>query len=130
MSHPARPWLLLGALNGLLTVALGAFGAHVLKTRVIPDLLAVYQTGIHYHGIHALALLAVGLLALYRPCRALTIAGISFTLGILLFSGSLYLLAITGVRGLGAVTPIGGIAFVGGWATLAFAGWSITRRDS
>jgi uncharacterized membrane protein YgdD (TMEM256/DUF423 family) len=120
-----RLWLLLGALNGFLSVAAGAFGAHALKARLGPDLLAVFETGARYHMYHALALLAVGLLAAVRPAGVpaglLNGAGWAFLVGILLFSGSLYALALTGVRGLGAITPLGGLGFLAGWVLLALA---------
>ncbi|MBF5043846.1 DUF423 domain-containing protein [Aggregicoccus sp. 17bor-14] len=120
-----RLWLLLGALNGFLSVAAGAFGAHALKARLGADLLAVFETGARYHMYHALALLAVGLLAAVRPAGVppglLDGAGWAFLVGILLFSGSLYALALTGVRGLGAITPLGGLGFLAGWVLLALA---------
>lgn len=114
-------WLPLGAIYGLLGVALGAFGAHALKARLAGDALAVWHTAVQYHFWHALALLAVGLLALQRPSTALNVAGAAFALGVLLFSGSLYALALTGVRGLGAVTPIGGVLLLVGWGALVWA---------
>lgn len=116
-----RIWLALGAVNALLAVAAGAFGAHGLKARLGPDLLAIFETGARYHMYHALGLLAVGLLALHRPSGALGAAGWSLLAGIVIFSGSLYALALTGARGLGAITPIGGVAFLVGWALLAVA---------
>ncbi|GAB6042755.1 hypothetical protein JCM17961_34320 [Endothiovibrio diazotrophicus] len=83
--------------------------------------LAWWQTAVHYHGLHALALLAVGLLALHAPpSRALRLAGWTFTVGIVLFCGSLYVMALTGLRGLGAITPIGGVAFLIAWGSLAY----------
>jgi len=120
----ARLWLTLGALYGLLTVSLGAFGAHGLRGRVADDLLATWGTGANYLGMHALALLACGLLALHVPgSRLVHWAGWAFTLGGLLFSGSLFALALSGVRGLGAVTPFGGILLITGWALLAVGIW-------
>ncbi len=115
----SKLWLALGASYGFLAVALGAFGAHALKARLTPDLLAVWKTGVEYHFYHALALLAVGLLARQlQPSGALTAAGVCFALGVLVFSGSLYALALSGVRVLGAVTPFGGLLFLVGWACL------------
>ena len=118
-------WLFVGALNGFLSVAAGAFGAHALKARLGPDLLTVFETGARYHMYHALALVAVGLLSALRPGSAglglLNGAGWAFLVGILLFSGSLYALALTGVRGLGAITPLGGLGFLTGWVLLALA---------
>lgn len=120
MNSTAKWFLVIGALNGALVVALGAFGAHALKARLAPELLAVYQTGIQYHMLHALGLLGVGLLALHLPDSALLKwSGWLMLAGIVLFSGSLYLLAMTGLRWLGAVTPIGGMAFIVAWCALA-----------
>jgi uncharacterized membrane protein YgdD (TMEM256/DUF423 family) len=113
-----------GAIGGFLGVALGAFGAHALRDRITPDLLAVYQTGVQYHLVHALALLFVGLLADRLPTAAARMARVSgtlFAVGVLLFSGSLYALALTGVRKLGIVTPFGGVCFLTGWALLVVA---------
>jgi uncharacterized membrane protein YgdD (TMEM256/DUF423 family) len=105
-------------------VGVGAFGAHALKARLAPDLMAIYQTAVQYHFWHALGLLAVGVLLLQKPeSGALAAAAWLFVIGLLLFSGSLYALALTGIRGLGAVTPIGGIAFLAAWAALACAAW-------
>ena len=105
-------------------VALGAFGAHALRTKLAPDLMAVYQTAVQYHFWHALGLLAVGILLLHKPdSGALAAAAWLLVAGLLLFCGSLYVLALTGIRGWGAVTPIGGAAFLGAWAALAWAAW-------
>jgi uncharacterized membrane protein YgdD (TMEM256/DUF423 family) len=104
-------------------VALGAFGAHALKSRLTPDLLATFEVGVRYQLIHALALLAVGWAGTQWPGTVLKLGGWLFVAGIALFSGSLYLLALTGLRGLGAVTPIGGVALLGGWLCLAWAAW-------
>jgi len=123
----ARRFLVLAALSGLLLVMLGAFGAHALETRLPADHLVWWQKAVTYQGLHTLALLAVGLLALPHPSRALNVAGWLFLAGILLFSGSLYALALTGVRGLGAVTPFGGTAFIAGWLSLALAAWRLPR---
>lgn len=122
-----RTFMLLAAFFGFTAVALGAFAAHGLKHQLSPDLLAVFQTGVHYQMVHALALLAVVLFALHAPGRALSVAGGLFVLGILLFSGSLYALALSGIRGLGAITPIGGVAFLGGWISLGVAAWGVAR---
>lgn len=110
--------LMLGAAYGFVGVAFGAFGAHALRSRLTPDQLAVWRTGVEYQFWHALALLAVSLLALSRPGPLLNAAGWSFAIGVLLFSGSLYLLTLSGVRVLGAVTPFGGLLFLVGWALL------------
>src|SRR4051812_32134486 len=111
----ARTLLLAAATLGFLGVELGAFGAHALRQRLAPELLAVYQTGVLYHLVHAVALLGVAILAKMRPDAMLTAAGWLFVAGIMIFSGSLYALAITGVRVLGAITPLGGLAFLAGW---------------
>lgn len=114
-------WLATGALFAAVGVTMGAFGAHALKSRVSPDLLVIFETGVRYHLVHALALLAVAWAADRWPGRWVTISGWSFSIGILVFSGSLYLLSLTGARWLGAVTPIGGLAFLLGWIALAVA---------
>jgi uncharacterized membrane protein YgdD (TMEM256/DUF423 family) len=107
------------ALAGLLGVGLGAFGAHALQARLTPELLAVFETGVRYQMYHAFALLAVAWGWARWPTRTFTISGWLFIAGIVLFSGSLYALALTGNKGLGAVTPVGGLAFLGGWLCLA-----------
>lgn len=112
-----------GAVLGAIGVAAGAFGAHALRTRVGPDMLAVFETGVRYHLMHVLALLAVGWAAFRWPSPAITASGWLFVAGILLFSGSLYALALTGIRALGLVTPVGGLAFILGWIALAWAAW-------
>lgn len=120
-----RPFLLLAALFGLTGVALGAFAAHGLRSRLGADYLAVFQTGVQYQMIHALALFGVALLALHRPGRLVTAAGALFVLGILLFSGSLYLLTLSGIGMLGIITPFGGTAFLLGWLCLGLAAWRL-----
>ena len=121
----ARLALVLASLLAFLAVSLGAFGAHVLKTRMAPDMQSVWQTAVLYHGWHALALLGVGLLILHFPDRAgLAWAGWLFVTGMALFSGSLYALALTGVKNFGALTPIGGIALLCGWLVVA---WTVAR---
>ncbi len=102
-------------------VAAGAFGAHALRTRLAPDLLAVFETGARYQMYHALGLVAVAWVVARWPGGAAVAAGWLFVAGTVLFSGSLYALALTGVRALGAITPIGGVAFLAGWAALAYA---------
>jgi uncharacterized membrane protein YgdD (TMEM256/DUF423 family) len=117
--------LTLAALLLCIAVGQGAFGAHALKSRLGPDALAVWQTAVQYHAWHALGLLAAGTLMLHWPDRAgLAWAGWLFVAGIVLFSGSLYALVLTGVRSFGAVTPVGGIAFIAGWLALA---WTAAR---
>jgi uncharacterized membrane protein YgdD (TMEM256/DUF423 family) len=114
-----RAFALAGALSAFIAVAAGAFGAHALRARLAPDLLVVFETGARYQMYHALALLAVAWAANHWPGTPLRVAGWLFIGGTLLFSGSLYLLALTGVRWLGAVTPLGGLLFLAGWAALA-----------
>jgi len=115
-----QTFLLLGSLAGFLGVGLGAFGAHGLKTRLSAEMLAVFETGVRYQRYHALALLVVSAaLGHLGSARLLVGAGWLFVAGIVLFSGSLYALALSGVTTLGAITPIGGLAFLGGWACLA-----------
>lgn len=115
----------LGALLGLLAVAAGAFGAHALKARLTPELLVTFEVGARYHMYHALGLVLVGLLGLQRPSGLLDAAGWAMLAGVAVFSGSLYLLALTGQRWLGAITPLGGLALMAGWGLLAF---SVLRR--
>lgn len=123
-----RGFVVLGAVSGFIGVAAGAFGAHALKARLAPDLLAVFETGVRYQMYHALALLAVAWAASRWPGRTVTFSGFCFVAGTVLFSGSLYLLALTGLRGLGAVTPFGGVLFLAGWLLLALAAGSSARR--
>ena len=115
-----RTFLLIGALAGLLGVALGAFGAHWLRSRMSLEMLAVFETAVRYQMYHALALLltaaAIGRIG---NARLLVMAGWLFTAGIILFSGSLYAVAFTAVSTFGAITPLGGLAFLLGWAALA-----------
>ena len=115
-----RTFLLIGALSGFFAVALGAFAAHGLRTRLPPDMLTVFETGVRYHMYHTLALLAVATaIGRLGDARLLVVAGWLFTAGIVVFSGSLYLLAMTGTSALGAITPIGGVLLLVGWASLA-----------
>ena len=116
-----KTFLLLGAVAAFLAVILGAFGAHALRGRLSPEMLAVFQTGVQYHVYHALGLILVSAIMGRMSGWLIQTAGWCFVAGIVLFSGSLYLLAATGVTVLGAVTPIGGLAFLIGWACLAFA---------
>jgi uncharacterized membrane protein YgdD (TMEM256/DUF423 family) len=108
-------WVRLGAGFMFLAVGLGAFGAHALKTRLSPEMLAIFETGVKYQVYHALALLLLA--AVRGPSKA----GWCFTAGIVLFSGSLYVLALTGVKKWGAVTPIGGLLFLAGWLLVLFS---------
>jgi uncharacterized membrane protein YgdD (TMEM256/DUF423 family) len=116
-----RTFVVLGALSGAIAVAAGAFGAHGLKARLSPDMLAVFETGARYQMFHALALVAAAWVADRFPGGAAAAAGWLFLAGTVLFSFSLYALALSGVRGLGAITPLGGVAFIAGWLALAWA---------
>ena len=122
MLPAAKLFVSLGALAAALGVALGAFGAHALKARLSADMLAVWQTAVQYHLWHALGLVAVGLLAQHLPASVpVRVAGWLMVAGIVLFSGSLYVLAATGTRWLGAVTPLGGACLIVAWLVVAFA---------
>jgi uncharacterized membrane protein YgdD (TMEM256/DUF423 family) len=129
-----RNWTLVGAVLGGLAVAAGAFGAHAIKDRVSAEALGWWQTGAHYHLVHAVAVVLVGLLATRATESAkpwcIGLSGWAFTLGIALFSGSLYALALSNARWLGAVTPFGGALLLVGWGALACAAWEARRpRD-
>jgi len=118
----ARKVLLFGTVNGALCILLGAFAAHGLKNRLSAQLLSVYQTGVEYHFYHALALILLGVLVGQYGCNPfMRWSARFFIIGVLLFSGSLYSLSLTGITVLGAITPIGGICFVLGWIVLALA---------
>jgi uncharacterized membrane protein YgdD (TMEM256/DUF423 family) len=123
MNDMARQILMSGALMALLGVAIGAFGAHGLKPFLSEQMLAVFETGVRYHLIHALGMLTAGLSLAYVPIRQFRWAGWAFFLGILLFSGSLYVMSLSGVRGLGMITPLGGLCFIVGWGLLARGYW-------
>jgi len=114
-------WLSLAAVNGFVAVAAGAFGAHALKARLDASALAAFEVAARYQMFHALALLAVAWLTASRPTSAVSAAGWCFTLGIVVFSGSLYALTLGGWRWMGAITPIGGLLLLAGWALLAIA---------
>jgi uncharacterized membrane protein YgdD (TMEM256/DUF423 family) len=115
----------IGAISGFIGVAAGAFGAHALKARLPPDMLAVFEVGVRYQMYHALVMMLAGVLALSRPSGMLNAAGLAMLAGTVVFSGSLYVLAMTGVRWLGAITPIGGVAFLVGWVLLAIVAFRI-----
>lgn len=122
MNTNARRLIIIGALLGFLGVALGAFGAHALKTRIEPELLAAYQTGVQYHLVHALGIILIGVLVQVLPTtqgmKARVASGWMMVIGVVLFSGSLYALALSGVRELGIVTPFGGLALLIAWLML------------
>ncbi len=117
-----RLFFLLGSISGGLAVVIGAFGAHGLKARLSAEMLTTFETGARYHIYHALALLAVAYaLGRWQSTGFTTAAGWLFVAGTVLFSGSLYLLAVTGLKWLGAITPLGGLAFIAGWVCLVIA---------
>jgi uncharacterized membrane protein YgdD (TMEM256/DUF423 family) len=118
-----RIFFTIGSLMGFLGVALGAFGAHALKSRLDADLLATFEVGVRYQMYHALALLAVGWACTRWPGTMVTASGWLFVAGTVVFSGSLYALSLSGMRWLGAITPIGGVALLAGWLCLAWAVW-------
>jgi uncharacterized membrane protein YgdD (TMEM256/DUF423 family) len=119
-----RLFFTLGCLSAGMAVALGAFGAHALKARLDPSLLATFEVGVRYQMAHALALLAVAWACTRWPGSTVNASGWLFVAGTVLFSGSLYVLALTGARWLGAITPLGGAAWLAAWACLAWAAWS------
>ncbi|RRW67303.1 DUF423 domain-containing protein [Pseudomonas fluorescens] len=120
-----RGFLMLAAFFGFTGVALGAFAAHGLKNRLTPEYLTIFHTGVTYQLVHTLALFGVALLATQIQGRLITWAGLSFTVGMVLFSGSLYLLTLTGISKLGIITPFGGLAFLVGWVCLGLAAWRL-----
>jgi uncharacterized membrane protein YgdD (TMEM256/DUF423 family) len=127
MPAGAKLFLLLGSLGSVAAVAIGAFGAHGLKARLTAEALAIYQTGVQYHFYHAIGLVLVGLAFFHLPdSPQLRAAGWLMAAGIVLFSGSLYVLALTGQKGWGAVAPLGGTAFILGWAAFA---WAVIRAS-
>lgn len=120
----SRTFLIIGTLNALLCIVLGAFGAHGLKRMLSADMLSVYHTGVQYHFYHAFGIIVIGLLLLHFPkSRLMPISGWLMMIGIVLFSFSLYVLSITDLRALGMITPFGGISFLTAWALLAYAIW-------
>jgi len=116
-----KTFLLVGAIAGFLAVALGAFGAHALRARLSPEMLAVFETAVRYQMDHALAIILVALIAARFDGWLIRAAGWSFATGIVLFSGSLYVLALSGATIFGAITPFGGLAFLSGWGLLVAA---------
>lgn len=118
-----RLLLVAGAAAGFVAVAAGAFGAHGLEGRVPSELLSTFETGVRYHAWHALALVTLAPVAARWPDPLWGVAGALFLAGIVVFSGSLYVLTLTGARWWGAVTPLGGVSFLAGWVCLAVGGW-------
>lgn len=121
-----RIFLTLGAINAFFCVLLGALGAHALKHTLTADMLALFQTGVQYHFYHALGLVLVGLVLLFNlpQSRLLKLAGWLMLTGIVLFSGTLYLISITGIRGLSMLAPFGGFSFMSAWLLFAYAVWT------
>lgn len=120
----SKTFLMIGTLNAFVCIALGAFGAHGLKQILSSDMLTVYHTGVQYHFYHAFGLLIIGFLLMHFPnSRLIPIAGWLMLLGIILFSFSLYVLSISGIRGLGIITPFGGVSFLSAWLLLTYAIW-------
>ena len=120
----SRLFFVAGALSAAVAVGLGAFAAHGLRARLTPDLLATFEIGVRYQMYHALALLAVAWAETRWTSGAIGAAGVLFLIGTLIFSGSLYVLVLTGQKWLGAVTPLGGLAFIAGWLLLAWGAWT------
>ena len=123
----AKQWIVIGALSGFFGVVFGAFGAHALKSSLDDKAQAIYHTAVQYHLFHALVLICLGIWAGQNLGQGfesyIKLAGWAFTVGILVFSGSLYALAITQLKFLGAITPIGGVSFLIGWIAFAFMAW-------
>jgi uncharacterized membrane protein YgdD (TMEM256/DUF423 family) len=118
-----KTWVTIGAASAGLAVVFGAFGAHALRDRLTDKMMAVYQTGSQYQFIHALALILLGIWSANHDSALSSGAGWCFTVGTLLFSGSLYALAVTDIRILGAITPFGGLSFIAGWICFAISAW-------
>jgi len=114
----SKTFLVIGAMSGFIAVALGAFGAHALKQRLSPDLLSIFEVGVRYQMYHVFALLAVAHFMTIYPNSYMSFAGWMFTAGTIIFSGSLYILALTAVKAWGAVTPIGGLLLLAGWISM------------
>ncbi|MFB2836714.1 DUF423 domain-containing protein [Floridanema evergladense] len=120
-------FLIFGAIFGAMSVGAGAFASHALKEKLTERAIAIFEVGAHYQMYHALALLFVGLLfaQFEKPTPVLLISGWAFVAGVIIFSGSLYALSLTGIKWLGAITPLGGAAFIVGWSCLAIAAWAL-----
>jgi uncharacterized membrane protein YgdD (TMEM256/DUF423 family) len=122
----AKLFITLASLSGMFAVIFGAFGAHALKGKLDDQAIKIFETAVQYHFYHSFALLMVGVIALSQPQAVLLkSSGWLFVVGILVFSGSLYFLSLTGVRWLGAITPLGGLALIAGWACLAATSWKL-----
>ncbi|MBU1565149.1 MAG: DUF423 domain-containing protein [Proteobacteria bacterium] len=118
-----RVFFIIGALSAFIGVAAGAFGAHGLKSRISPEMLSVFEVGVRYQMYHAFALIVTAWVHTKWPSLLVTTGGWLFFAGTILFSGSLYLLSVGGMRWLGAITPLGGLAFLAGWICIAWAVW-------
>lgn len=116
-------WIVLGSVFAFLSVAFGAFGAHGLEGKLEPRMLTIWETAARYQMYHSLALIGLGIWATQNTASSTSVSGYSFVAGILLFSGSLYALALTGVKVLGAITPLGGMAFMIAWIAFAVTAW-------
>ena len=116
-------FIVIGSLSALAGVALGAFAAHMLKSKLTPELFNVFEVGVRYHLIHALGIFVVAWVMAHLPDANVSLAGWLFVGGITIFSGSLYVLSLTGARWLGALTPVGGLCFLAGWGWLAWRAW-------
>ncbi|HEY6191412.1 MAG TPA: DUF423 domain-containing protein [Bacteroidota bacterium] len=124
-----KTFLILGSLSAFLAVALGAFAAHALKEKLPADMLAVFEVGVRYHLYHSLALFVVAWVGSQFPGSNMDAAGWLFVAGIILFSGSLYAMSVTGSRSLGIITPFGGLCFLGGWIWIAYGVWKSTMSS-
>ena len=124
-----KKFLVLGSISGFLGIALGAFGAHALKSSLAPESMTIFETALRYQMYHTFALIVAGWGMKQFPARPFIAAGWCFVGGIVLFCGSLYVLAISGVRALGVVTPFGGLAFLGGWSSLAWGFWKARNGE-
>ena len=118
-----RVFFIIGALSAFIGVAAGAFGAHGLKTRIGPEMLSVFEVGVRYQMYHAFALIVTAWVLTKWPSMPVTAGGWLFVIGTILFSGSLYLLSVSGIRWFGAITPFGGVAFLAGWLCIAWGVW-------
>ncbi|MCO6429157.1 DUF423 domain-containing protein [Nitrosomonas communis] len=120
-----RIFLMLGTINAFLCVLFGALGAHALKHTLTPDMLAIFQTGVQYHFYHALGLILVGVVLFnYPQSRLLKLSGWLMFTGIVLFSGTLYSISLTGIRGLSMIAPLGGLSYMSAWLLFAYAAWT------
>ena len=124
-----KNWIIIGAFLAIIAAILGAFGAHILKSKLPPEDLAIFETGVRYHMYHALAIIILGVVGLNYEENLIRLPAILLVLGIFVFSGSLYSLVLTGYRWLGAITPIGGLSFIAGWVLFCLLYTSPSPRD-